>query len=213
MKINNKLNEIKVGRIYHWDVSNTLSGIHNGTEKVKVLNIQERINASPLAEVQSIETKGIFPTDVSHLQLDPEYLKTKYNKLIHYYKKNNPKMIFQHTSPVFNKIKKYIIIGNLPEVNCLRCLDKNGEVHSIEYAWFEDKGLDLKRNDDFDREQQLMMEEFADDFEYDYYDRDDYISNEEIKDEGYDYIPWDNDYLGYDEDGHGLLLPNLIRAN
>jgi len=145
MKINNKLNEIKVGGIYYWDVSNTLSGIHNGAKTVEVLKLQARINASPLAEVQSIETKGIFYTDVAHLQLDPEYLKAKYNKLMRYYKKNNPKMIYQHTSPVFNKIKKYIIIGNLPEVNCLRCLDKNGEVHSIEYVWFEDKGLDLKK--------------------------------------------------------------------
>jgi len=208
MKTNNKLNEIKVGRTYYWDVSNTLSGIHNGTTKVIILNLQERINASPLAEVQSVETKGIFLTDIAHLQLDPEYLKTKYNKLIHYYKKNNPKMIYKHISPVFNKIKKYIIIGNFPEVNCLRCLDKNGEVHSIEYGWFEDKGLDLKRNEDFDREQQLMMEEYADDFEYDHYDRDDYISDKEHEDEWYDYIPWDYDYVGYDENGCGLLLPN-----
>jgi len=205
MKINNKLNEIKVGRIYHWDVLNTLSGIHNGTTKVKVLKLQERINASPLAEVQSIETKGVFPTDIAHLQLDPDYLKAKYNKLMRYYKKNNPKMIFQHTSAIFDKTKKYVIIGNAPEVNILRCLDKNGKIHSIGYDWFE--GFSLTRNEDYDREQEAMMEEFADDFEYDYYDRDDCVSDEEIEDEGYDYIPWDNDYLGYDEDGSGLLLP------
>jgi len=206
MKIKNNLNEIKVGKIYSWDVSNTLSSLHNGTKTVKVLSIQERRNSSPLAEVQSMETKEIYKTDVAHLQLDPEYLKSKYHKLIHYYKKNNPKMIFKHTSIVFDKTKKYIIIGNEPEVNCLRLLDKDGVVHSFGYDWFE--GFSLKRNEDYDREQEAMMEEFADDFEYDYYDRDDCISDEEIKDEGYDYIPWDNDYLGYDEDGHGLLLPN-----
>jgi len=53
-----------------------------------------------------------------------------------------------------------------------------------------------------------MIEEFVDDFEYDHYDRDDYVSDEEHEDEGYDYIPWDNDCIGYDEDGCGLLLPN-----
>jgi hypothetical protein len=189
MKINNKLNQIKVSKIYYFDMENMLSSIHNGTKTVKVLNLYQRNNSNPLAEVQSIETKEIFNVDIGHLQLNPEYLKLKYYKLMHYYKKNNPKMIFKHTSEIFDKTKKYIIIGNEPEVNCLRMLDKDGIVHSFGYGWFEN--LNLKRNEDYDREQEEQMRELADDF-YDYSEEEESISKSE---EDMISVYNDNDYF------------------
>jgi len=90
MKIKNNLNQFKVNNIYFWSVDGMLKSIHEGTKTVKILSIENRKNYAPLAKVQSIETKEIFETDIGHLQSNPEYLKEKYHKLMHYYRKNNP---------------------------------------------------------------------------------------------------------------------------
>lgn len=154
MKFNKKLSEIKIGRIYHWDVSNLMTSIHKGTKTVKVLSITQRVNANPLVTVLSVETKELFKTDIGHLQLSPEYLKIQYYRLMSFYRRNNPKMIFKHSSLIFEH-EKYVIIGDEPEVNNLLCLDKNGIIHSLDYSWFE--GLDLNRNENYDREQEEYM--------------------------------------------------------
>lgn len=151
MKINNKLNEVKVGKIYFWDVLNSMSSIHTGTKTVRVLSFIPRMNANPLVTVQSMETKEIFKTDVSHLQLNPEYLKRKYVTLVRYYKRNKPDMLFKYTY-FPDGIQRYVIVGNEPEVNCLRLLDKDGVLHSFGYDWFEH--LNLTRNKHYDCEQE-----------------------------------------------------------
>jgi len=160
MKIKNNLTKIKINNIYFYDVGNIMSGIiHKETKTVKVLSIKNRINASPLATVQSVETKEIFNTDIGHLQLNPEYLKRKYQKLMHFYNKNNPKMIFKYLFETSNKDKKYIIIGNDYEINCLRALDKYGIVWSFSYHWFKD--LDLKINEKYARYEKDMSQEYG----------------------------------------------------
>jgi len=75
-------------------------------------------------------------------------------------------MICKFTSPISNKTRKYIIVGNEPEVNCLKLLDKDGIIRSFGYDWFDN--LNLKRNEDRDREQ----EQFAEDYDFDYCDDD-----------------------------------------
>jgi len=167
MKIKNTINKIEVGRVYYFDIRNMLTSLHIGTKTVRVLSIKARNNASPLAEVRSIETGETFYTDTGHLQINPEILKKKFINMKYYYKKFNSKMIFKYKS-FLNKSEEHIIIGNMPEVNCLSCLDKNGVVQSFGYAWFE--GFDLKRNEAYDREQEQYMddmyeEDYCEDYE------------------------------------------------
>ncbi|MFA7157469.1 MAG: hypothetical protein WC123_07260 [Bacilli bacterium] len=162
MKIIDNLTKIEVGKIYHWDAKKILTRIHKDTKTVKVLNTVNRINASPLADVQSIETNEIFSTDIGYLQLNPDYLKGKYYKLMRYYRKYKPDMIFKYTSFFDTKTQKYIIIGNQPEVNNVLALDQEGIVHGFNYSFIEK--LNLKRNVSFDRQQEDEMREYYQDY-------------------------------------------------
>ena len=60
-------NEVNFNDIYAWDVRGTLRVIHVGTKHVKILEVQKRRDAAPLATVQSIETGERFQTDIGHL--------------------------------------------------------------------------------------------------------------------------------------------------
>ena len=162
MKINNNLTQIKVGKVYHWDVGEIINHIHIGTKTVKVLSICNRTNQAPLAQIQSMETNEIFSASISYLQLNPDYLKRKYNTLMRYYKKYKPNMIFKHTSFVDHKTKKYIIIGNQPEINNVLALDEEGVVHQFDYSWVEK--LNLERNKSFDQQQEDQMNDFYHNF-------------------------------------------------
>lgn len=139
MKFNNKLSRVEVGKIYFYDVIGMISGLHNGTKTVRVLNLIERETAKPLATVQSVQTNEVFECDSGHLQLNPEYLKVKYHSLMRFYKKNKPHMIYTHSMP--RDIGKYLIVGNAPEINCLVLLSKNGILYDFDYDWFENFGL------------------------------------------------------------------------
>ncbi|KKU58789.1 MAG: hypothetical protein UX83_C0011G0001, partial [Candidatus Wolfebacteria bacterium GW2011_GWE2_47_12] len=147
-----------------WDVRNMISSIHNGTKTVKVLSMINRINASPLAEVKSIETGEIFSTDIAHLQMNPLFLKRKYNSLKKYYKKYRPELILKWSSSFIEEYNQYVIIGILPEVNCVLVLNKDGVVDSFGYGH---TNLQLQRNISYDQQQEAYMEAYM---EEDYYD-------------------------------------------
>ena len=147
MKTN--LTEVIVGGTYFYDVENILSTLRKGIKTVKVLSI----GTSSIAEVWSIETKEKFITNIGHLQLDPEYLKQKYQKLVQYYLKMKLGRIFMHTSSKYDESKTYVIIGNNIRSNCLQVLGKDGIIKSFGYGWF--KGLNLEKN--YDIEQVFLM--------------------------------------------------------
>jgi hypothetical protein len=159
MKFNNVITKIKVNHVYFWDVAQSLTTLHNGTKRIKVISIMERKNSTPLATVQSIETKEVFQTDIAHLQLNPALLNIYYWILFLYYKMFNNKLIFECS---INR-KTYVIIGDQPEVNNLLLLDNKGKIDSFDYCRF--KNLQLKRNEDYDRQQYEYMEDFRDDLE------------------------------------------------